>query len=153
LSLPGATLLLSALVIASCGAGRGNQADAGDSSGRQVWVFDEAVIGARCLAADLADGDADPSNGIQPDCMVTEAVPAAQGGTVPRPIPACPPGGSASPTASCWRLANEETCQGDLSLQIMRPTGFAPAPGAAVRLSCVTCAAGSTDPRCWPIWM
>jgi hypothetical protein len=100
-----------------------------------------------CFAKTLRDADANPSDGVQPDCVVTDYVlDAAANQRVAHGVPACASNGGAPP---CWRYIdasdNPPLCPAGQS-QIIVDRGSAAPDGRETQITCGVCPVGAQDP-------
>jgi hypothetical protein len=110
------------------------------------------IIEPGCVQGRLADKDGDPTNGVQPDCTVSDRSFDDQGNLVETPVPAC----ADQPGAPrCWKLDPPHAggrCSGvtDVPVSVL---DFVPAPDPSVSsldaaISCVVCIPGVVTPGC-----
>jgi hypothetical protein len=103
-----------------------------------------AKLGNPCINAPLLDTDAKTA-GVQPECIVTDVVPAAGGAVTNNVLPQCKSGGP----MPCWNLVKDTdnctTAQG-YRIDVSRG-GVLPLPGTQQSIKCRTCG-NPTDERC-----
>lgn len=88
--------------------------------------------------------DTQPSMpGVQPDCAVSDKVPAAGGGYTETPLPKCSSG-----AMPCWDLVADPMCTtSGFKMSVKRPGNGMAAPGTVQSIKCQVCN-GPTDARC-----
>ena len=103
----------------------------------------KAAIGNSCITAPVVDTRADQP-GVQPDCQVTDRIPAGNGFT-DDPLPPCSTGNK-SQDGACWQLAADTNCGASgFKIDVMRSQMAT--PGTQQSIKCLTCARPG-DPRC-----
>ena len=105
------------------------------------------LIGPKCVVGQLWDKDADPMNGVQPDCAVVDHVPAASGtNTVDSTVVECDANPGVFP---CWRLRapmGMENCPANSNVVQIDRGGVQPADNLRNSVSCAICINGVSDP-------
>jgi hypothetical protein len=101
------------------------------------------VIGPACIEGTLVDKDRDRSNGVQPDCTVTDHTSDGDGKRVDSLVPPCADVGGTPP---CWQLADgtDKACPGSKLLSINR--AGPPPIELDTSVSCAVCIPGAHDP-------
>jgi len=111
---------------------------------KQIGARLAGKLGNMCLAAPIVDARADQP-GVQPDCQVTDRVPATSGFR-DEPIPPCS-SGNRSAAGACWQLVSDATCTSSgFKVEIDR-AGRLAAPGTQLAVRCRTCDS-PVDQRC-----
>jgi hypothetical protein len=121
-----------------------------ESFGRALTAVAADAAGTlpgNCLTGTLLDADRDPSNGVQPECAVSDHVPNASGtGTVGSAVAECAKNGNTPP---CWALvppAASVSCPANSNVLEINRGGETPPANTRVTVECLICAPGISDP-------
>ncbi|HEY2903530.1 MAG TPA: hypothetical protein VGL59_23300 [Polyangia bacterium] len=101
------------------------------------------AIGPQCVEGQLVDSDLTMA-GVQPDCVVSDVTPDAQGKDVETPVASCAKNGGTMP---CWEaVADGMNCPGKTLVDVKR-AGDKPS-NLKTNVACAVCIAGVKNPGC-----
>ncbi len=104
------------------------------------------MMNTMCVPELVADKDGNPSNGVQPDCTLTDSIPQSNGTIKNTALSACADNGNTPP---CWslRAAAAGECAAGYGRVLQIDRAAPPPANALVSISCSLCTPGVADPQ------